>query len=77
MKSQPNEQAASDIPANLSAPAKRALDGAGYTQLKHLTHVTEAEVKALHGIGPNAIKMLREALESKGLSFAKDRTDKA
>lgn len=58
----------SDLP-KLAAPARRALTGAGYTHLEHLTRVTEAEVMKLHGMGPNAMEALRRALEERGLSF--------
>jgi DNA-directed RNA polymerase alpha subunit len=50
----------------LAAPAVRALTGAGYTRLEQLMQVTEAELKALHGMGPNALKTLKEALAEKG-----------
>jgi DNA-directed RNA polymerase alpha subunit len=60
----------SDFPAGLSAPARRALDGAGYVRLEQLTRVNESELKKLHGMGPKAINLLRSALEEKGLSFA-------
>jgi DNA-directed RNA polymerase alpha subunit len=53
----------------LAAPARRALAGAGYTRLEDLTQVTEAEVKKLHGMGPNAVEALRNALAERGLSF--------
>jgi hypothetical protein len=68
-------QQESDLPLGLSAPARRALVGAGYVQLEQLTRLSEAEIKQLHGIGPNAIKQLRLALDAKGLSFA-DRKSK-
>ena len=55
----------------LAQPAQRALAGAGYSRLEQLTHVTETELKQLHGIGPNALKQLRAALEAKGWSFAR------
>jgi len=35
-----------------------------------LTKVTEAELTNLHGMGPKALRILREALEEKGMSFA-------
>lgn len=60
----------SDLPEKLGAPAQRALDGAGIKNLKQLTKFTEAEIKKLHGIGPNALRKLRQALADKGLSFA-------
>jgi hypothetical protein len=59
----------SDLPAKLGAPAERALAGAGIKNLKHLTKFSEAEIKKLHGVGPNAIGKLRLALAEKGLSF--------
>jgi hypothetical protein len=57
-----------DLP-KLAAPARRALTGAGYTSLEDLTRATESEVKALHGMGPNAMAALRAALAERGLSF--------
>ena len=57
-----------DLP-KLSAPARRALLGAGYTRLEHLTQVRESEIMKLHGMGPKAMEMLRRALEERGLSF--------
>ncbi len=58
-----------DFP-KLAAPAERALAGAGIQNLKQLASHSEAEIKELHGIGPNALKELRRALTAKGLSFA-------
>jgi hypothetical protein len=63
-------QQESDLPTELAAPARRALAGAGIERLEQLTEVSEAEVKKLHGIGPNAIVQLRRALDAQGLSFA-------
>ena len=58
--------------AGLSAPACRALAGAGLTTLARLSRRTEREVLALHGMGPNALGKLRLALKKSGLSFAKE-----
>ncbi len=58
----------SDLP-KVAAPAQRALYSAGITQLEQLTKVTEAEILQLHGMGPNALGKLREALTARGLSF--------
>ena len=69
-------QQESDLPIDLSRPAQRALDAAGYLRLEQLTRVSETEIKQLHGIGPNAIKKLRSALDAKGLSFAGEKTRK-
>ena len=62
-----------DLPVELAAPARRALVGAGYTYLKQLTRISEAEVSQLHGIGPKAVDQLRQALAAKGLSFANEK----
>lgn len=63
----------SDLP-KLAAPAQRALAGAGYTRLDQLTNAREADISRLHGIGPNALRQLRDALAAQGLSFADDTT---
>ncbi|MGD8404667.1 MAG: hypothetical protein PVJ21_13470 [Anaerolineales bacterium] len=55
----------------LASPARRALQSAGITNLKQLTEATEEELLQLHGMGPNALGTLREALEADGLSFHK------
>ena len=53
-----------------SVPAERALAGAGYTRLDQLSSVTEADLLKLHGMGPKAVRILREALAERGLAFA-------
>ena len=58
----------SDFP-NIGAPATRALEIEGYTNLKQLTKVSETELAQLHGVGPKAVRLLGEALKAKGWSF--------
>jgi hypothetical protein len=58
-----------DLPEKLGAPAERALANAGIKTLKHLTRFSETEIKQLHGVGPNALGKLRQALAENGLSF--------
>ncbi|MBE0683648.1 MAG: DUF1801 domain-containing protein [Anaerolineales bacterium] len=54
----------------IGSPATRALEAAGYTDLKQLTKATEADLAQLHGMGPKALGILREALQAEeGLSF--------
>ncbi|MFD6350854.1 helix-hairpin-helix domain-containing protein [Nocardia tengchongensis] len=55
-------------PRGVSAPAARAL-AAGYRSLEQLAGVRERELLALHGMGPKAIRVLREALVAQGLDF--------
>jgi predicted flap endonuclease-1-like 5' DNA nuclease len=61
-------QANTDFPKT-GRPAERALVNAGYTRLEQLTQVTEADLLKLHGMGPKAIRILREALAERGWSF--------
>jgi hypothetical protein len=61
---------AADLPADLPAPARRALEGAGYTTLEHLTVISEQDLLLLHGMGPKAVGQLREALAEHKLTFA-------
>jgi len=65
---QQNNPLESDLP-KISAPAQRALAAAGVRKLRDLTKFTEVEVKKWHGIGPNAMGKLRQAMHAEGLSF--------
>jgi hypothetical protein len=56
-------------PKGLAKPARRALAAAGVRDLQTLAAQREAEVAALHGMGPNALRILREAMARQGLSF--------
>ena len=47
-----------DLP-KLAAPARRALAGAGLANLAQLARQKEADVAALHGIGPDAMATLQ------------------
>lgn len=60
------------LPDKLAQPARRALVNARYTQLDQLAGLREADIAQLHGIGPNALAQLREALAAHSLSFAAD-----
>jgi hypothetical protein len=59
-----------NLPAGLSNPARRALATIGITQLDQLTAHSEKDILNLHGMGPKGIRILREALTGRGLSFA-------
>jgi hypothetical protein len=70
MKTHRQEQTDSNLPAKLAQPARRALAGVGIQHLEQLSQYSQAEIRRLHGIGPNALEQLRFALGEKGLSFA-------
>lgn len=54
----------------IGAPAFRALDGIGIHNLSQLTSHSEEQLLALHGFGPNALRLLKERLKEKGLSLS-------
>ena len=58
------------FPQGLAQPALRALANAGFDHLEQLASVPEEKVRNLYGIGPNALRKLRDALAARGLSFA-------
>jgi DNA-directed RNA polymerase alpha subunit len=66
-----DQRSEGDLPPELSAPARRALAGAGVTRLEQVAELTETELMKLHGMGPRALQTLRGALAAKGLAFAK------
>ncbi|QNS04627.1 MmcQ/YjbR family DNA-binding protein [Streptomyces xanthii] len=59
----------SDLPTGIGRPATRALHGAGLRTLAEVAGLTEAELSALHGVGPKAVRILTEALAGRGLGF--------
>jgi len=61
----------------IGEPARNALAAAGYCHLEELVGVTEAERKKLHGMGPKALRVLREELASRGLGLAEGEGESA
>lgn len=53
----------------VGAPAKRALAGIGITRLSQLTERCEDELLAVHGFGPRALRIIKEALRDRGLDL--------
>ena len=51
-------------------PALQGLTVEGYTRLEQLTMVSERDLLKLHGVGPKAVRILRDALAEDGLAFA-------
>jgi DNA integrity scanning protein DisA with diadenylate cyclase activity len=47
-----------DLP-KLAKPAERALLAAGYDSLEKLADASDAELLALHGMGKNALRIIR------------------
>ena len=53
----------------LAAPARRALIDNGYYKLSDLRKTSLDEIKSLHGMGPNAIRIVISAMKKADLSF--------
>ena len=58
-----------DFMAAVGAPARRALQGAGITNLNTLAKWTKADLLKLHGFGPSSIPRLERVLNEHGLRF--------
>lgn len=61
-----------ELPPKTGRPARNTLAVAGITRLDQLTQRTERDIAALHGMGPKALGILRDALAERGLAFADD-----
>ena len=59
------------LPPGIGSPAHRALTAAGITRLEQFTSISEEELLKLHGVGPKAVRIIKESLRENGLAFAK------
>ncbi len=55
--------------SKIPKPALRALNGAGYFSVKHLTQTSKTELSKLHGMGPKVLRIPEQALTEQGLEF--------
>lgn len=55
--------------SKVSAPARRALESKGITDLEKLSQWSKKDLLDLHGIGPSAIPALEKELLALGLKF--------
>ena len=53
----------------LSAPARRALEAEGISNLKQLSKYSATQLLKLHGMGPGSIPKIEEALKAEGLEL--------
>ena len=60
-----------ELPA-IGSPATRALVSAGMTDLDTVARHSQADLLALHGVGPKAVRILTEALAASGRSLRGD-----
>ena len=64
--------AESQFPASLGKVASRQLTQHGITTYEQLTALSPKDLLAIHGVGPKAIRILRDELNTRGLSFHED-----
>jgi len=55
--------------SKIPAPARRALENKGITDLEKLSQWSKKELLNLHGIGPTTIPVLEKELAKRGLSL--------
>jgi hypothetical protein len=66
------EMASERWPKGVAKPAQRALASAGYASVDQLANAREADLAGLHGMGPQALGILREALKQRGKAFKRE-----
>ncbi|WP_221584562.1 hypothetical protein [Microbacterium sp. G2-8] len=65
----PDIRPVGDLPDAIGKTAARELSGAGISLLSTVSEHTPAELLAIHGVGPKAVRILGEALQERGLSY--------
>lgn len=58
-----------ELPASMGKVARRELALQGLTRLDQFDGISESALLAIHGVGPKAIRILREELESRGAAL--------
>lgn len=61
-----------EFPSRMGVVAPRELAVNGITTYRQLTTLTPKELLKIHGVGPKAVRILREELAERGLSFAEE-----
>jgi predicted flap endonuclease-1-like 5' DNA nuclease len=65
----PDVRPVGDLPDAIGKTAARELSLNGITSLKQVAAHSDKELLAIHGVGPKAIAILREALAARGLDY--------
>ncbi len=55
-----------EFPRGIGRPANAALVDNGFTTLEQVAAMSEAELLAIHGVGPRAVAVLKSELERQG-----------
>jgi predicted flap endonuclease-1-like 5' DNA nuclease len=67
--STPDVRPVGDLPDAIGKTAARELSLNGITNLERVSAHTERDLLAIHGVGPKAVRILREVLAERGLTF--------
>ncbi|RJN31415.1 hypothetical protein [Nesterenkonia natronophila] len=69
MSNTPDVRPVGDLPNSMGKTAARELKNAGIDSLLKASEHTEEELGAIHGVGPKAVRIIKEALSEKGLTL--------
>ena len=72
----PPESFSDAFPHSMGRPANAALVAIGVTTLEQVAEMTENELLAIHGVGPKAVRILKEELAKGGLSLGRQTRSK-
>ena len=61
-----------EFPASLGKVARRELAVNGITRYAQLTDWSERDLLAIHGVGPKAVRILRDELAARGSGFREE-----
>jgi predicted flap endonuclease-1-like 5' DNA nuclease len=62
----------SDLPSSVGNVARRELAAHGITRLDQVIDLSAKDLLAIHGVGPKAVRILRERLIARGLDLRTD-----
>jgi ERCC4-type nuclease len=61
------------LPLSIGRPATNALEAIGISCLEDLCKISEKELAELHGVGPKAIRILKDSLDTSNMCLLTDR----
>lgn len=72
MNGTPASPDGSELPSSMGNVARRELAARGITRVDQLTDLTAKDLLSIHGVGPKAVRILREGLTARGLQLRND-----
>ena len=59
-----NNEPSVDLPRSIGRPATDALNYIGVTTLSQVDQLSDKELLSIHGVGPKAVRILREVIRN-------------